>query len=99
MKLKKLFIGGYHEIKRPINVVDDSLVRRMEETGRRLRSEGKDLTPVIGPRHKRVRPAPAGIMTILRSAEQSTGTSTEWPVEAANEAHTSFDYAHHASNS
>jgi hypothetical protein len=89
MKIKKLFIGGYHEIKRPINVVDNSLIRRMDEVGRRLRSEGKDLTPVIGPRHKPARPAPTGIMPMLRNAEHSTGMQTEWPIEAANEPHTS----------
>ena len=68
MKLGKLFIGGFQEIKRPVNVVDDGLVRRLEEVRQRLRSEGKEVTPVIGRRPKDIR-LPTGIVSLLGSAE------------------------------
>ena len=90
MNLSRLFIGGYQEIKRPRNVIDEALMRRMQEASRRLRSEGIDLTPAIGPRHKRVRPQPKGVAPFLRS--------TVWPAEAANEPGASFDQAGTASN-
>jgi hypothetical protein len=50
MNLKKLFIGGHKELKRPVNQVDDGLLQRMEEASRRLRSCGKEVTAVMGPK-------------------------------------------------
>lgn len=50
MKLKKLFIGGHKELKRPMNPVDNGLLQRMQEASRQLRSRGKDVTAVLGPK-------------------------------------------------
>jgi hypothetical protein len=92
----KLFIGGHYELKRPVNVVDNSLVQRMQEAGRRLRAEGKDVTPVIGRRRKDA-PAPAGIFDMLRDGGLSAESCADWPLPAANEP--SFDQTYRASNS
>lgn len=87
MKISKLFIGGYQELKRPINVIDDSLVKRMEEAGRRLRSEGKEIPPLIGPQAvKRKQPTPPDLMAILRSDVPPEATA-KWPVVVSSEAH------------
>lgn len=50
MKLSKLFIGGHRELKRPVNQVNEGLLQRMEEASRELRSRGKEITPVMGPK-------------------------------------------------
>lgn len=46
MQMPRLFIGGYRELKRPVNVVDESLMARIEEARRRLQLEGKEIKPV-----------------------------------------------------
>lgn len=55
MDLRKLFIGGYQEIRRPVNVVDESLMTRIDEARKQLRLQGKDVTAVLhgapGPAH------------------------------------------------
>jgi hypothetical protein len=73
MKLRRLFIGGYQELKRPVNVVDESLMLRMEEAARRVQMEGRQIPPLMGPLAAKRRP-PAGLMA---------STFSEWP-EAAN---------------
>jgi len=45
--LRKLFIGGYQEIRRPVNVVDKSLMTRIEEARKQLALQGKDVTAVL----------------------------------------------------
>lgn len=50
MKLSKLFIGGHKEIKRPVNQVNEGLMQRLEEASRGLRSRGKEITAVMGPK-------------------------------------------------
>lgn len=47
MDLRKLFIGGYQEIRRPVNVVDESLMTRIEEAREQLRLQGKDVIAVL----------------------------------------------------
>lgn len=47
MDLRRLFIGGYQEIRRPVNVVDESLMTRMEEAREQLRLQGKDVIAVL----------------------------------------------------
>lgn len=46
MPKPRLFIGGYRELRRPVNVVDESLMARIEAARRRLQLEGKDIKPV-----------------------------------------------------
>jgi hypothetical protein len=45
--LRKLFIGGYQEIRRPVNVVDESLMNRIDEAREQLRLQGKDVIAVL----------------------------------------------------
>ena len=47
MDLRKLFIGGYQEIRRPVNVVDESLMTRIDEAREQLRLQGKDVIAVL----------------------------------------------------
>ena len=47
MDLRKLFIGGYQEIRRPVNVVDESLMTRIEEARHQLQLQGKDVIAVL----------------------------------------------------
>ena len=42
-----MFIGGYQEIRRPVNVVDESLMTRIEEAREQLRLQGKDVIAVL----------------------------------------------------
>ncbi|HEY8519999.1 MAG TPA: hypothetical protein VIN61_07970 [Gammaproteobacteria bacterium] len=44
--IPRLFVGGYRELRRPVNEVDEALMRRIEEAHRRLRLAGKDIKPV-----------------------------------------------------
>jgi len=46
MQMRRLFIGGYRELKRPVNIVDESLMARIQEARRRLQLEGKEIKPV-----------------------------------------------------
>lgn len=48
----RLFIGKHRELRRPENVVDESLIARMEEARRRLKIEGKDIKPVLTVRER-----------------------------------------------
>ena len=50
MKLSKLFIGGHKELKRPVNQVDNGLLKRMEDASRRLQLRGKEITAVMSPK-------------------------------------------------
>lgn len=45
--MPRLFIGGHRELRRPENIVDESLMARIEEARRRLSLEGKDVKPVL----------------------------------------------------
>jgi hypothetical protein len=45
--LRRMFIGGYQEIRRPVNVVDESLMTRIEEAREQLRLQGKDVIAVL----------------------------------------------------
>jgi hypothetical protein len=45
--LRKLFIGGYQELRRPVNVVDESLMTRIEEARKQLALQGKDVIAVL----------------------------------------------------
>ena len=47
MDLRKLFIGGYQEIRRPVNVVDESLMTRIEEARKQLALQGKEVIAVL----------------------------------------------------
>ncbi|HEX5050121.1 MAG TPA: hypothetical protein VFX89_23615 [Gammaproteobacteria bacterium] len=47
MDLRKLFIGGYQELRRPVNVVDESLMTRIEEARKQLALQGKDVIAVL----------------------------------------------------
>ena len=47
MDLRKLFIGGYQEIRRPVNEVDESLMTRIEEARKQLALQGKDVIAVL----------------------------------------------------
>jgi hypothetical protein len=42
-----MFIGGYQELRRPVNVVDESLMTRIEEAREQLRLQGKDVIAVL----------------------------------------------------
>ena len=42
-----MFIGGYQEIRRPVNVVDESLMTRIEEARKQLQLQGKDVIAVL----------------------------------------------------
>lgn len=54
MSFRRLFIGGYRELRRPVNVIDESLMRRMEQARERLLREGKEARPVrIAGHHSR----------------------------------------------
>lgn len=46
MPMPRLFIGGHRELRRPVNIVDESLMARIEEARHRLELEGKDIKPV-----------------------------------------------------
>ncbi|HET8697791.1 MAG TPA: hypothetical protein VFO94_09915 [Gammaproteobacteria bacterium] len=47
MDLRRLFIGGYQELRRPVNVVDESLMTRIERAREQLRLQGKDVIAVL----------------------------------------------------
>jgi hypothetical protein len=55
MPLRRLFVGGYQELRRPVHAVDESLMKRIEQAREHLRLQGKDVVPVRG----LPRPAPA----------------------------------------
>ncbi len=44
----RLFIGGYRELRRPENPVDQALMERLAEARQRLRLEGRDVKPLLG---------------------------------------------------
>ena|SRR5690606_38166956 len=67
MKLSKLFIGGHKELKRPVNLVDDGLLKRMEEASRKLRLRGKEVTPVMGPRAAALAATPQPLRAVSRT--------------------------------
>ena len=48
MQLPKLFVGGYQELKRPQNAVDETLMTRIEQARLQLELQGKQVTPVLG---------------------------------------------------
>jgi len=45
--LRKLFIGGYQELRRPVNVVDESLMTRIVAAREQLRLQGKQVIAVL----------------------------------------------------
>ena len=49
MQLRRLFIGGYQELRRPMNVVDETLMTRIEKAREELQLQGKDVIAVLGP--------------------------------------------------
>ena len=69
MQLRRLFIGGYQEIRRPINVVDESLMTRIEKAKEELQLQGKDVIAVLGPS-----PEPQRELPVF--ARQGLGAST-----------------------
>lgn len=86
MTFTKLFIGGYRELKRPVNVTNDALLRRQEEAGRRLRSSGRDVTAVLGP-NAAPRRAKPNVGRRLSDTDASTVVAArlaEWPLISAN---------------
>ena len=58
--MTRLFIGGHRELRRPMNVVDESLMKRIEDARRRLRLEGKDVKPLRDSLHSERPNAPRG---------------------------------------
>ncbi len=46
MRLSRLFVGGYEEIRRPVIPVDESLIDRIEKARQRLVAEGKEVVSV-----------------------------------------------------
>jgi hypothetical protein len=48
MQLPRLFVGGYQELKRPQNDVDETLMTRIEQARMQLQMQGKQVTPVLG---------------------------------------------------
>jgi hypothetical protein len=48
VQLRRLFVGGYQELRRPINVVDESLMTRIEKAREELQLQGKDVIAVLG---------------------------------------------------
>ena len=68
MNLTRLFIGGHRELRRPTNVVDESLMRRIEEARDRLRLEGKEVRPVRTVGEREARPLPTSIPRTVGSA-------------------------------
>jgi hypothetical protein len=48
MQLPRFFVGGYQELKRPQNVVDETLMTRIEQARLQLQLSGKQVTPVLG---------------------------------------------------
>jgi hypothetical protein len=67
MKLSKLFIGGHKELKRPMNQVDNGLLKRMEEASRKLRLQGKEVTAVMGPKATAPAAAPQPLRAVSRT--------------------------------
>jgi hypothetical protein len=54
--IPRLFVGGHRELRRPVNVVDEALMRRIEDARERLHLEGKDVKAVRETnRHERQR--------------------------------------------
>jgi hypothetical protein len=64
MSLRRLLVGGHHELRRPVNAVDESLMRRIEEAREQLRRQGKEIVPVLGA----VRPASKPMPRYTRAA-------------------------------
>jgi hypothetical protein len=58
MQLSRLFVGGYQELRRPTNVVDESLMSRIDKARDDLRRQGKDVTPVLGRTTIKLKPTP-----------------------------------------
>ena len=58
MDLRRLFVGGYQELRRPTNVVDESLISRIDKARERLRLQGKDVTAVLGRTPERAKAVP-----------------------------------------
>jgi hypothetical protein len=48
MDFRRLFVGGYQELRRPTNAIDESLMARIEKAREHLRLKGKDVTAVLG---------------------------------------------------
>jgi hypothetical protein len=46
MRLNRMFIGKYEPIRRPINIVDDSLIGRIEKARQDLKARGIGVVPV-----------------------------------------------------
>jgi hypothetical protein len=42
----RLFVGKHQELRRPMNVVDDALMKRIEAARQRLLLEGKQVKPI-----------------------------------------------------
>jgi hypothetical protein len=44
--MPRLFVGKHQELRRPMNVVDEALMKRIEAARQRLLSEGKQVKPI-----------------------------------------------------
>ena len=59
MQLRRLFVGGYQELRRPVHAVDESLMRRIEQAREDLRLQGKDVVAVRGVTTPAPKPMPS----------------------------------------
>jgi hypothetical protein len=71
LRLSRLFLGKYEEIRRPVNLVDESLVGRIDKARQELRAQGKEVVSVRAV----PRPAPKTLPRYARARPVAVATS------------------------
>ena len=72
MRLNRVFIGKYEPIRRPINSVDGSLIRRIQKARQELTARGKDVVPV---RDMTQRTCPKALPSLSRHRQSTPQTA------------------------
>ena len=80
MRLSRLFVGGYEEIRRPVIPVDESLVDRIDRARQRLVAEGKEVVSMRNVRGLAAKTPPA---YVRRESAGLAPSSTDKPFNRA----------------
>jgi hypothetical protein len=56
--MPRLFVGKHRELRRPMNVVDEALMKRIEDAREQLIREGKQVKPIRTSNHPERPPVP-----------------------------------------
>ncbi len=75
MQLRRLFVGGYQELRRPVHTVDQSLMERIERAREDLRLQGKDVVAVLGAPPASAKPMPDYVQRRANRPQQAADSA------------------------